>query len=277
VKTNLLKTRSLLVVLITQACIFSPPISCLAAEEVPAANKQEPKTWRIDSTKIVDLTHELAAGIPDFHEGNDGFEYRSVYTVKKDGYANGYFSTPEHYGTHIDAPSHFIDGGASIDQLSAKDLIVPLVVIDVREEVSKDPDYCLTVKKIRSFEEAGKIPDHSAVLLLTGWSKRWSNPVDYRNTDSSGTMHYPAFSKESADFLVNERGVAYLGIDTLSLDPGISHDYPVHKLTLAKGIHLIENLDSLSELPARGALLFCGPLRIKGGTGSPARVVALLP
>jgi kynurenine formamidase len=90
-------------------------------------------------------------------------------------------------------------------------------------------------------------------------------------------MHFPAFGKDAANYLIKERQVEYLGIDTLSLDPGNSKDYSVHTLTLAKGLHLIENLDALDKLPARGAILFCGPLRIKNGTGSPAHVVALLP
>jgi kynurenine formamidase len=231
----------------------------------------------IEAGKLVDLTHLLGDGIPDFHGDPHAFKYRTAFTIAKDGCADGSYETPEHLGTHIDAPCHFSEGGASIDQLPASRLIVPCVVIDARQEVAADPDYCLTMEKIQTFEKDGQIPPNSAVLLLTGWSDRWSKPDTYRNADAKGTMHFPGFGGEAADLLVNDRHVAYLGIDTLSLDPGNSTKYPVHNKALSRGLYLIENLDSLAKLPARGAMLVCAPLRIKNGTGSQSRVFAILP
>jgi len=228
------------------------------------------------NNQIVDLTHVLGPDLPDFHEGSVAFTYDSIYTVKKDGYAGGKFCTPEHYGTHIDAPSHFIDEGASVDQISADSLIRPCVVIDVRDEVKQNSDYQLTVDKIKSFETGGKIPPGSIVLLLTGWEDRWSSPKEYRNADATGTMRFPSFSPEAAAYLA-DRSVAALGVDTISADYGLSKTYGVHHLALSKGIFLIENLNNLDKLPARNALLFCGVLPIKNGTGAPARILAVVP
>jgi kynurenine formamidase len=261
--------------------VFVIALGCQLTTNSPAKAatdaRNEPAPIQIVPRKIVDLTHSLAPGIPDFHGDSNAFEYKKLFTVQKDGYANGSFTMPEHLGTHVDAPSHFYDGKQSIDQIPAQKLIVPCVVLDVREEVKRDPDYRLTVEKINSFEQAGKIPSDCAVLLLTGWSERWSNPTSYRNVDAKGVMHFPGFGGASADFLVNQRHVAALGIDTLSTDAGSSDVYPVHKLVLASGTYMIENLDRLADLPARNALLFCGPLRIKDGTGSPARILAVVP
>lgn len=250
----------------------------LAFNVNPANSKSLDKTATpIDPSKIVDLTQTLAKGIPTYQGDSEAFKYTTISTIAKGGYAIGSFQMPEHCGTHIDAPCHFSEGGVSIDELPAKDLVVPCVVINVQDEVNKDPDYCLTLDKIKAFEKENPIPANGAVLLLTGWSKRWSNPETYRNADASGTMHFPGFSKEAADYLTDKKHATYLGIDTLSLDPGNSKEHPVHHSILAKGAYLIENLTALEQLPAKGALLFCGPLKIKGGTGSPARVVAVLP
>jgi kynurenine formamidase len=226
--------------------------------------------------KIVDLTHDLATGLPDFHLGENGFVYEPIYSVKDHGYANGKFCTPEHYGTHIDAPSHFVEGGSSIDRLDVDKLVAPCVVIDVRDEVKHNPDYVLTVDRVKQFELKGEIPPDAVVFLLTGWADRWSDPKAYRNADELGTMHFPAFSQASAEFLVNERHIAGLGDDTLSADCGNSRNYGVHRFSLAKGIFLIENVANLDKLPARNATIICAPLKIKNGTGSPARIMAMV-
>ncbi|MBY0357880.1 MAG: cyclase family protein [Candidatus Obscuribacterales bacterium] len=229
------------------------------------------------ANKIVDLTHTISADIPNYRNDRDAFQYTTVATVNKDGYGYGTFQMPEHYGTHIDAPCHFLAGATSIDQLPTANLFVPCVVIDVRKEVERNQDYSLSLEKIKEFEKKGLIPAHSAVLLLTGWSQRWHNPQAYRNADSQGHLHFPGYSHEAAEFLAEKRQAAYLGIDTLSLDPGNTSQFPVHSHILTKGVYLIENLACLDKLPARGAKLFCGALPIKNGTGSPARIVAVLP
>lgn len=228
-------------------------------------------------SKVVDLSHILGPNLPDFHVGNTTYEYKQLFSIAKDGYADGQFTTPEHYGTHMDAPSHFYQNGQTIDQLPANKLILPGIVIDVRKEVEANNDYRLTVAKIQAFEKRTKIPQNSVVLLLTGWSARFGNAKSYRNADKNGTMHFPAFSGEAADYLINKKEVTALGVDTLSADYGLSKDYVVHKTALAKGVFLIENLNNLEQLPAKGTTIFLGPIRIKNGSGSPARILALLP
>lgn len=227
--------------------------------------------------KIVDLSHVLGPNLPDFHLGNTAYQYKPLFTIAKDGYADGQFTTPEHYGTHVDAPSHFYQGGQTIDQIPADKLILSCVVIDVRKEVATNPDYCLSKEKIQLFEKEISIKPNSAVLLLTGWSKRFNDPKSYRNADTNNIMHFPAFSGEAANYLVNEKKITALGLDTLSADCGLSKDYIVHKTALAKGVFLVENLNNLEQLPAQGATIFLGPIRIKNGTGSPARILALRP
>ena len=253
--------------------LLSVLLCCTAFANNLSGNASEP------AKKTIDLTHTLGAGLPDFHSGN-AFEYKALYTIEKDGYADGQFSTPEHYGTHMDAQSHFYKGGQSVDQIAPDKLILPCVVIDVRKEVEANSDYCLTVEKIKAFERKTKIAPNTAVLLLTGWSKKFSNPVAYRNVNQQSNlpgMHFPAFSGAAATYLVNEKKVAALGLDTLSADYGQSKDYPVHKISLAKKVFLIENLNNLELLPDHGATIFIGVLPIKDGTGSPARVLAQLP
>ena len=177
----------------------------------------------------------------------------------------------------MDAPSHFFEDGLSIDEIGADELVLPCYVIDVRERVKNNADYRLTVDDIKTFEEKGQIPQHSAVLMLTGWSTKWGPTGDYRNADENGLMHFPGFDRDSAEYLVNNRQASCLGIDTLSIDAGTSNLYAAHKIALGSGIYLIENLNNLHLLPARGAWLITAPLKLKGGTGSPARVFALTP
>jgi kynurenine formamidase len=227
-------------------------------------------------TKVVDLTQTLSDKTPTY-EGKPDFKYETLTTVEKEGYATGAFHTHEHCGTHIDAPSHFVSGKRTIDRLEPANLILPAVVIDVRFEVNKDPDYTLTLDRVKAWEKSGYIPTGSAVLLLTGWSKRYQDASHYRNADTKGAMHFPGFSLEAAKYLVENHRVKALGIDTLSADCGTSEDFLVHSYALKQDLFLIENLTNLDALPARGALLFCGPLKIEGGTGSPARVMAIVP
>jgi kynurenine formamidase len=235
-------------------------------------------TISVDFTgqRVVDLTHVLGPGLPDFHVGGEAFHYKKVFTVEKDGYANGSFCTVEHYGTHVDAPSHFFADGTTVDKLKAEQLIVPCVVIDVREQVKHNPDYRLTVGDIKDFEKKGPIPQHCGVLLLTGWAEKWDASGDYRHADKNGSMHFPGFDRDSATYLVEQRQAQCLGIDTLSIDAGTSSDYAAHKISLGSGIYLVENLNNLDQLPARGAWLIVAPLKVKDGTGSPARVFAFI-
>ncbi|MBS1995959.1 MAG: cyclase family protein [Cyanobacteria bacterium SZAS LIN-2] len=225
--------------------------------------------------KIVDLSHKLQSGTADFHNKKDAFQYVCNFTVAKDGFAAGSFTMPEHFGTHVDAPLHFNPDGLSIDQIPAEKLIVPLYVIDLQLEVQSNPDYCLTLDRLHEFEKDGAIEPGAVVACCTGWGARWDRPDSYRNADTDGVMHFPGYSPEAARFLVEERGVVGMGIDTLSIDFGASTTYEVHRRALGQGIFLIENLANLEQLPARHSTVFLGALPIAGGTGAPARILAV--
>lgn len=121
------------------------------------------------------------------------------------------------------------------------------------------------------------MPEGAAVLLFTGWDSRYEKANDYRNADAEGTLHFPGFSEEAIQYLLTERKVVALGIDTLSIDYGPSKDFAGHKLSHAGGLYHIENMTNLDKLPARGSVLFAGPLAIESGSGSPARVLAVSP
>ncbi len=159
------------------------------------------------------------------------FELHTIATLEKDGVLSKAFSTPEHLGTHLDAPNHFERGRPSVDQIPPQDLFAPGVVIDVTGPVSADSDYLISLDDVRRFETAhGRIPDHAVALAHTGWSKYWSNPTRYQNPDVRGRLHFPGFSPEAVEFLINERNMRGVGLDTLSVDRGLSRDFPVHHL-----------------------------------------------
>ncbi|MFY9611259.1 MAG: cyclase family protein [Blastocatellia bacterium] len=227
--------------------------------------------------RVIDLTHKLSAGTPAYGGERDAFRYEELSQIERDGYASGAFRVPEHFGTHVDAPGHFLRGKDTVDLIDPKRLIAPAAVIDVRQQVSRDPDYRLTVADIQKWERGGAIPAGAVVLLLTGWDLRYGNADTYRNADKNGGLHFPGFSEDSIKYLVTNRSVVALGIDTLSIDYGASKDFGGHKLSHGAGLYHIENLANLDKLPARGAVVFTGPLAIENGSGSPARVLALAP
>jgi kynurenine formamidase len=227
--------------------------------------------------RIIDLTHTLGARTPTFSGERDSFRYEKLADVERDGYTMGAFKVPEHFGTHIDAPGHFLKGSQTIDRIEARRLVAPAAVIDVRSKVESNPDYQLTAADIKEWERGGRIPDGAVVLLLTGWDKRYADADRYRNQDSRAVMHFPGFSVEAVDYLIKQRKVEGLGIDTLSIDHGPSKDFAAHKLSHGAGLYHIENMTALDKLPARGAVIFIGPLPIENGSGSPARILAIAP
>ncbi len=228
-------------------------------------------------SRIVDLSHAITTDMPIW-PGDPTPTIEPVATVEEEGYFLNKLCIGEHSGTHVGAPAHFHSGGATIDQVPVELLVLPAVVIDIRGKAEEDPDYRLTVEDILSWEkEHGRIPEGSMVILFTGWQSRWNDPKAFFNADEQGTFHWPGFSAEATRFLVEERKVAGLGTDTHGIDPGNDETFAPNTILLgAGGIHL-ENLTNLDQLPPTGAVLVIGALKIKGGSGSPARVLAFVP
>ncbi len=227
-------------------------------------------------TRVVDLSYAISDKLVPWPGDEKFFEANVKATVEKDGYFTRSFWVLEHTGKHLDAPAHFPPGKTTVDQIPVRQLFGPALVIDVRAESGKDADYQLAAARLGDWEKRnGRIPQGAIVLLKTGWASRWPDVQRYRNQDAKGTMHFPGFSPESAKLLL-ERKVSGLGCDTLSIDPGASSDYPVHRLVLGAGLYQLENLANLGELPETGAFLIVAPIKLEGGSGGAVRVFALL-
>ena len=229
--------------------------------------------------RMVDLSWPLNANSAYWPgENYKPFELHTIATLEKDGVLSKAFFTPEHLGTHLDAPNHFERGKPSVDQIAPDNLFAPGVVIDVTAAVSMDPDYRVTVADIERFEKAnGRIPDRAVVLAYTGWSRFWNTPARYQGQGVTGQLHFPGFSAEAAQFLVDKRQVRGLGVDTMSVDHGPSRDFPVHHILGRAERYGLENLAHLDELPPKGFTLVVAPIKIETGSGGPARVWAIVP
>src|SRR6516162_8930008 len=229
----------------------------LAATALAQQGGQKPALDDIASGKarVIDLSYAISDKMVPWPGDAKGFEAKTNATVEKEGYFTRSFWMLEHYGTHMDAPAHFPPGTATVDKIPAEKFFGPAVVVDVKDEADRNPDYQLTVKRIETWEEKnGKIPPEAIVVLRTGWASRWPDVVRYRNQDANGKMHFPGYSVAAAKLLL-ARKVNGLGCDTLSIDPGNSPDFPVHHLVLGAGVYQLENLADLKDVPESGAFL----------------------
>ena len=205
------------------------------------------------------------------------FEAHVNASVERDGYFTRSFWMLEHYGTHLDAPIHFPPGKTPVDQIPPRQFFGMAAVVDVRADGATDADYQLPPARIDDWEKRhGRISEGAIVLLRTGWALRWPDARSYRNEDERGRMHFPGFSMEAVERLI-ERKVSGIGCDTMSVDCGASEEFRVHHLALGAGLYHLENLSDLSELPEQGAFLVVAPIKLEGGSGGPVRVFALLP
>lgn len=232
---------------------------------------------------IVDLSHAYGPSTLFWPTSPTKFQLEKLAFGKTEGgffYAANTLSTPEHGGTHLDAPIHFFEGGRTNEQIPLEQLIAPAVVIDVTGRAAADRDYRATRDDVLQFEKAhGPITRGTIVLLRTGWSRHWPNAKAYLGDDTPGDaskLSFPSFGADAARLLVEERGAAALGIDTASIDYGRSTDFQVHRIAAAKNVVGLENLTNLDRLPPRGALVIALPMKIEGGSGGPLRAVALV-
>jgi kynurenine formamidase len=220
--------------------------------------------------RVVDLAQPLTSATAVW-PGMSKLVARTTDSYEEDGAFAREIVVGEHTGTHLDAPAHFSEGGATVEGIPADDLVCEAAVIDVRTACGLDPDYTLTAADVIQHEaEHGPLPVRAAVLVCTGWSA-------FRDDDARyvSDLRFPGVSTEAARLLIAQ-GAAGIGIDTLSIDPGLSTDYAVHHLTLPAGLWHLEGLVNLELLPPRGALLVIGAPALAGGSGVPARPLALV-
>jgi kynurenine formamidase len=216
-----------------------------------------------------------------------GFELKKIaWEVGEAGYwyASNEYSASEHGGTHADAPIHFAENGRTMDQIPLEEWIGPAFKIDVTAKCEKNRDYLLSVHDITDWEEQyGKIPHGAWVIMYTGIdTKYYPDKLKVLGTEKTGEaalpeLSFPGFSPESVEFLVKERNITGIAIDTPSIDYGKSKDFKVHQVLFAADKLALENIANLDKLPVEGATLYVIPMLIKDGTGAPARVFAVLP
>lgn len=226
-------------------------------------------------TKATDLTHELYEEFPTFF-GQQQFWREQKFNYKEHKFNLFELRVNEHTGTHLDAPLHFSEDGKSVAEIPVSDLVVPLAVIDIRAKADANPDAQLTPDDIKAWISAnGDLPKKACVALLSGWGKHLGTDK-FRNADAEGKMHFPGFHVEAVQYLAENSSAVGIAVDTLSLDYGISPDFATHYAWLASGHWGLEAAANLDQLPAKGATLIVGAPKVRGGTGGPSRVIALV-
>jgi len=234
--------------------------------------------------QIIDLSHAYGSDTLYWPTSPSKFEKKELSFGETPGgwfYSAFSICTPEHGGTHLDAPLHFAADGLPTDKIPLESLLGNAVVIDVSKNAAADRNYLLSVSDVHLFEEQyGRIETGAIVLLRTGWDKFWPDAKAYLGDDTPGDasrLQFPSYGEDAARLLVEERKVAVLGVDTASTDFGKSKTFVVHRIAADRNVSNLENLKNLDKLPATGAVVIALPLKIEGGSGGPARVVALVP
>lgn len=244
----------------------------------PTCRQSSENTGRtIPFNHLEDLTYTLTPEFPyiPVHGLTFPFGMNPIATIPKNGVAANSWHIHEHLGTHIDAPNHFNPNGISVDQILPEDLIVPVVVIDIRKKAALSPDAELTPDDIREFEDRyGRIPSHCCVMMLSGWGKYVTTPT-YLGLDSQGVKHFPGFSPAAIEFLTRQRQIAGIGADVISFDPGRDSAYHSHKILFSQNKWAVENIANLDKIPVTGATLLIGAPKIGQATGGIARIFAV--
>jgi kynurenine formamidase len=250
--------------------VFASAATFAATAVVPTA-MAAPRAKR-----IVDLTHTMSPEFPTF-DGAPGIAMKKVFDLKANGYNLYQWQLNEHSGTHLDAPIHFSEAGMTVDQIPAETLVAPLAVIDVTDKAAKSADDQLSRGDLAAWERRhGRLPDGCCVAMNSGWARHVGDAAKYVGKDANGVMHFPGIDPDATAWLLKERKVAGLAVDTLSLDRGSSKDFRTHVLWLGAGRWGLENVANLERVPAAGATLVVGLAKVKGATGGPARLFALI-
>jgi kynurenine formamidase len=256
-------------------------VSGCSSENAPP----QPEGLQFPDGRLIDLTHPFSSETIywptakpfTFEKVSDGVTPGGYY------YAANNFSAAEHGGTHLDAPIHFAAGKNTADQIPLEQLTGPAVVIDVTASATANADYQIQISDIEAWEtKNGRIPDSSIILLRTGWDSRWPDPKTYLGTskvgpDAVAELHFPGLDPKTAQWIVANRRVDSIGIDTPSIDYGQSTMFETHQTLFKANIPAFENVANLGQLPVTGSIVIALPMKIKGGSGGPLRIVAVAP
>ena len=265
-------------------------LTCLSLSLTSVCLADDTSLWKIQKTlagkKCIDLTHEFAPGIPRWPGFPD--ETRKTiywYDRRADTMGSGFFSElfthVGQWGTHVDPPAHLVKGLRTVDQIDPKEMILPLVVIDVHCEAAANPDYTLSLERVKKWKKNhGQIPVGAFVAMRTDWSKRWPDGVKMENKDANGVAHYPRWSLPALKYLYEQRKITASGHETTDTDPGIAtskDDYSLETYILSTNHYQIELLTNLDQIPEAGAIAIVSFPKPKNGSGFPARVFAIVP
>jgi kynurenine formamidase len=234
----------------------------------------------IATKRFVDLTHAFSPASPHW-KGFPPETVRTLYTYDKDGFFAQAFTHVGQWGTHVDPPAHFAPGGRTVDQISPKEMVLPLVVFDVHRQAARNPDYVLAMADVRAWEgRHGPVPAHAFAVMRTDWSKRWPSQAAMANKDARGVSHYPGWSLPVLQYLYLTRHITASGHETTDTDPGLAtthEDYSLESWILHHDHYQIELLANLDQVPESGAIAIVTFPKPLGGSGFPARVIAILP
>ena len=242
------------------------------------------RTHDFPAGTVIDLSHPFDSETV-YWPTAEGFRLEKDFEGVTDQgyyYAANRFSTAEHGGTHIDAPIHFAKGRHTVDQIPLEQLMGQAIVVDVTKQCEKNPDYQITVEDFKRWEGAhGSIPKGAIVLLRTGYGKYWPDREKYMGTDERGAeavakLHFPGLHKDAAQWLVANRSIKAIGLDTPSIDYGQSTLFESHRTLFDKNIPALENLANLDKLPFKDFTVIALPMKIRGGSGGPLRAVAII-
>ena len=245
---------------------------------------EKPSLWQVidilNSKDYVDLTHSFRPGIPHW----DGFPNETVemtFNYSTSGFLAQKLSIVGQWGTHVDAPAHFHPARRTVDQIDVREMLLPLVVLDIHEKVLKDPDYTVSMDDVFAWQSRhGRIPQGCFVALRTDWSKHWPNQTAMLNRDRNGTYHYPGWSMPVLKYLYEDRKITASGHETTDTDPGLEtskDNYTLESYILGEDHFQIELLANLDKVPEYGAIIVAAFPKPVGGSGFPARVFAILP
>lgn len=247
------------------------------------SGKREMAAEILSKGKWIDLSYDFSSQTLYWPNNPTGFKLDTQFNGMTDKgyyYSSNAFFSPEHGGTHLDAPVHFAKGKWPVDEIPLEQLMGEAIVIDVTMKANSNTDYQITVDDVLVWEkEHGTIPDGAILLFRTGWGNYYPDAAKYLGTAEKGDsatakLHFPSIHPDLATWIVKNRKIKAAGIDTPSVDYGQSKDFKTHQILYAENIPGFENVANLEALPATGSFVIALPMKIKGGTGGPLRIIA---